>query len=172
MTSTKSIPTAHNTRVLAFDPGFERLGVAIVEKQSGKEILLYSDCIRTSKSLSFHERLYIVGATAVKLIEEYKPTAVALEEVYFSKNEKTAMKIAEVRGVLAYVARANHLPVYEYTPQEVKIAVTGYGKSDKTAVALMVPKLVQVSKQKRLDDELDAIAVGLTCLASVRNSLS
>jgi crossover junction endodeoxyribonuclease RuvC len=172
MTSTKSTPTAHNTRILAFDPGFERLGVAVVEKQHGKEILIHSECVRTSKSLSFHERLYIVGAAAEKLISDYQPTAVALEDVYFAKNEKTAMKIAEVRGALAYIAHAHHLPVHEYTPLQVKVAVTGYGKSDKTAVAAMVPRLVQISKQARLDDELDAIAVGLTCLASLRNPLS
>ncbi len=159
---------AHNHRVLAFDPGFERLGVAVVEKKDGKEIVVHSDCIRTSKSLSFHERLHIVGTAAENLIKEFTPTAVALEDVYFAKNAKTAMKIAEVRGVLAYISGQNELPVYEYTPLQVKVAVTGYGKSDKTAVAHMVLRLVQISKKKRIDDELDAIAVGLTCLASLR----
>ncbi len=159
---------AHNPRILAFDPGFERLGVAVVEKQNGKETLLYSACLRTSASLSFHERLHILGSGAEKLIQEFTPHAVALEDVYFAKNAKTAMKIAEVRGMLAYIASKHHLPVYQYTPLQVKVAITGYGKSDKAAVALMIPRLVQLPKRARLDDELDAIAVGLTCIASLR----
>jgi len=167
MTSTKSTQTQHK-RVLAFDPGFERLGVAVVERAGGKEVLVYSECVRTPKMLAFPERLRILGAAAEKLITEYAPTAVALEEVYFAKNEKTAMKVSEVRGMLAYIAAKNALTVHEYTPMQVKVAITGYGKSNKSAIAAMVPRLVTLPAKKRLDDELDAIAVGLTCLASVR----
>ncbi len=167
MTLTRSTPTLPK-RVLAFDPGFERLGVAVVERAGSKETLVYSECVRTSAKLSFPERLRELGAAAEKLIEEYSPHAVALEDVYFAKNEKTAMKVAEVRGMLAYLAAKNGLTIYEYTPMQVKVAITGYGKSDKSAVAAMVPRLVTLTPKKRLDDELDAIAVGLTCLASVR----
>ncbi len=159
---------ARNIRILAFDPGFERLGVAVVEKKNGKEVVVHSDCIRTAASLSFHERLHILGATAETLVTEFSPDAVALEDVYFAKNEKTAMKIAEVRGMLAYIASRNSLPIYEYTPLQVKVAVTGYGKSDKKAVTTMVGRLVELPQRKRVDDELDAIAIGLTCLASLR----
>ncbi len=155
-------------RVLAFDPGYERLGVAVLEKQRGKETLLYSDCIRTSAKPSFPERLKTLGAATQVLIEEFKPTAVALEEVYFEKNAKTAMQIAEVRGMLTYIAASHDLKIHQYTPLEVKVAITGYGRSDKAGIAAMVPRLVVLPAKKRLDDELDAIAVGLTCLASVR----
>jgi crossover junction endodeoxyribonuclease RuvC len=155
-------------RILAFDPGFERLGVAVLEKQGGKETLLYSDCIRTSAKLPFSQRLALLGAAAQVLIEEYKPTDAALEEVYFEKNAKTAMQVAEVRGMLTYIAASHGLKIHQYTPLEVKIAITGYGRSDKAGIAAMVPRLVALPAKKRLDDELDAIAVGLTCLASVR----
>jgi crossover junction endodeoxyribonuclease RuvC len=160
-------------RVLAFDPGYERLGVAVVEKQNGKEILIHSECVRTSATLTFPERLKLLGSAAEALIEAHAPTAISLEDVYFAKNEKTAMKIAEVRGMLTYIAAARGLPLYQYTPLQVKVAITGHGQSDKRAVAMMVSRLVvlpvlQASAPKRLDDELDAIAVGLTCLASVR----
>lgn len=155
-------------RVLAFDPGYERLGVAVVEKIHGKEVVLHSECVRTSASLSFNERLAILGAAAEALIKEHAPDALALEEIFFGKNAKTGVQIAEVRGMLTYVAKARGLPVYGYTPSEVKIAITGYGKSDKAAVALMLPRLVSLPARARLDDEMDAIAVGLTCLASVR----
>ena len=155
-------------RVLAFDPGYERLGVAVLEKEKGKEKLLYSACLRTPNSLSFPERLLELGTAAEALIGEWAPQAVALEEVFFEKNAKTAMQVSEVRGMLSYIAASKSLAVHHYTPSEVKVAVTGHGASDKRAVALMVGKLVAVPEGKRLDDELDAIAVGITCLASVR----
>jgi crossover junction endodeoxyribonuclease RuvC len=155
-------------KILAFDPGYERLGIAVLEKIGSKETLLYSECFRTKKELSFPERLRELGKKAEALIEEWKPEAVALEEVFFEKNAKTAMQVAEVRGALTYIAAAKNLAVHQYSPSEVKIAVTGSGASDKRSVALMVGKLVAVPPGKRLDDELDAIAVGITCLASVR----
>lgn len=155
-------------RVLAFDPGFERLGVALVEKQNGKEILLHSDCVRTSPSLPFAQRLSELGVAVEALIDLWQPGCVAIENVFFEKNAKTAMDVAAVRGMLLYIAARNGLPSHEFTPLQVKVAITGYGKSDKSAIAAMVPRLVSIQAKKRLDDEMDAIAVGLTCLASVR----
>lgn len=157
-------------RVLAFDPGFERLGVAVVEKLNGKEFLVHSECVRTLSTLPFAERLRELGNAAEGFIKKCKPGAVALEDLYFAKNAKTAMKVAEVRGMLVYLAASKGIPLYQYTPSEVKVAITGYGKSDKAAVAAMVARLVSLPSKKRLDDEVDAIAVGLTCLASVRLS--
>lgn len=156
-------------RILAFDPGFERLGVAVVEKTNGKEVLVHSECIRTKANLPFPERLSHIGAQVEILLATFAPTAVAIEEIYFGKNEKTGIGVAQVLGVLTYLASKAQLPVYMYTPLQVKVAVTGYGKSDKAGVALMVPRLVSLPADKRLDDEIDAIAVGLTCLASVRS---
>ena len=160
-------------RVLAFDPGFERLGVAILEKQKGnpstplraRETLLYSACIRTKAKLPFAQRLLQLGQEAEVLIKKWKPDAVALEDVYFAKNAKTALKVAEVRGMLSYLAAIHKLTLFEYTPLQVKVAVTGHGRSDKRAVAAMVPRLITLPRRVRLDDEIDAIAVGLTCLA-------
>ncbi len=155
-------------KVLAFDPGYERLGVAVVERVGSKETLLYSDCVRTPAKASFEDRLLMLGEAAEALIKAHSPARVALEEIFFQKNEKTATKIAEVKGLLTYIARKAGLPVYTYTPLEVKVAVTGYGKSDKEAVSMMVSRLVRLPEKKRLDDELDAIAIGLTCLAVAR----
>ena len=157
-------------RILAFDPGFERLGVAVVEKVNGKEVVVHSECIRTSAKNTFAERLAEIGEAVELLIHTWEPTATALENLFFENNAKTAMNVAAVRGMLVYIAASRSLAVYEYTPLQVKIAITGYGKSDKAAVAHMVSRLVSLSSRKRLDDEIDAIAVGLTCLASVRLS--
>ena len=171
--SAKSIPTRpkpKKIRCLAFDPGFERLGVAVLEKSGGKEELLYSDCVRTSATLSYSERLGVLGEAVEALIALWKPEMVATEQLFFEKNAKTAMGVAGVRGMLAYLAATHKLPLFEYTPLEVKVAVTGFGRSDKAAVGLMVKKLVDIPPKKRLDDELDAIAVGLTCLARERSA--
>lgn len=155
-------------RVLAFDPGYERLGVAVLQKEGGKEVLVYSDCVRTSAGMPFADRLAALGKEAKRLIKEFEPEAVAIEEIFFEKNAKTATQVAQVAGVLSFIASEAGLPLHAYTPLEVKVAVTGYGRGDKAAVAAMVPRLVVLPPGKRLDDELDAIAVGLTCLASAR----
>lgn len=165
-------------RILAFDPGYERLGVAVVEKDpsaGGKEKLLHSECVRTSAKLSFEKRLFEIGKAAEALIKTWRPAAVALEKVFFEKNAKTAMQVAEVCGVLAYIASTKGLVVHHYSPSEVKVAVTGHGASDKRAVNLMVRKILLAAGNPstklgagKLDDELDAIAVGITCLASLR----
>lgn len=155
-------------KILAFDPGFERLGVAVLERTAGRDTLVHSECLQTPKILSFAERLAALGTEVESLITAHTPDVVALESIFFEKNAKTAINVAAVRGVLAYIAAKRGLPLHEYTPLQVKVAVTGYGKSDKTAVAAMVPRLIALPERKRLDDEVDAIAVGLTCLATVR----
>lgn len=152
-------------RVLAFDPGYERLGVAVLEKDK----LLFSDCVHTSAKLSFPERLRALGEATEKLIQKWRPDAVALEDIYFEKNAKTAMQVARVAGMLVYIAAVHKLDIFQYTPLEVKVAITGHGRSDKTAISSMIPRLVRLPAHKRLDDEMDAIAIGLTCLASARN---
>lgn len=171
--SAKSIQTQRSsgiigTRVLAFDPGFERLGIAVLERESGKEKLLHSECVRTSAKLPFPQRLAELGVAVQAMIDLWQPNCVAIENVFFEKNAKTAMDVAAVRGMLLYISSSMGLVAYEYTPLQVKVAITGYGKSDKAAIAAMVPRLVTISQKKRLDDEMDAIAVGLTCLASVK----
>ncbi len=155
-------------RVLAFDPGYERLGIAVLEKEKGKERLLHSECVRTAKTLSFPERLAELGATAESLLKKWKPDCIAIENLYFENNAKTAMNVSAVRGMLLYIAASNSILAHEYTPLQVKVAVTGYGRSTKADIALMVPKLLALPPRTRLDDELDAIAVGITCLASLR----
>lgn len=158
-----------SVRVIAVDPGYDRLGVAVIErKQNGTEELLYSTCIETPRENGFPERLLSVGETFENVIETHVPNVFASETLFFTKNQKTALLVAETRGVLLYTARKHGLSVFEYTPLQIKIAVTGYGKSDKRQVTAMVKRLIEVAKPVTHDDEYDAIAVGLTCLASER----
>ncbi len=155
-------------RVLAIDPGYDRLGVAIMEKTDNKEILIHSECILTDKENSLMHRLLQLGKRIEELITEYKPTAVGIETIFFNKNQKTAIGVAQARGIIVYLAQRSGCEVYEFGPQEIKVAVTGYGSSDKTAVIAMVKRLVANVKDDALDDEYDAIAVGITCLAHYR----
>ncbi|HCB35617.1 MAG: crossover junction endodeoxyribonuclease RuvC [Candidatus Taylorbacteria bacterium RIFCSPHIGHO2_02_49_25] len=156
-------------RVLAIDPGYNRLGVAVLEKLPGqKEMLLYSACVQTAKELSHANRLLNIATAIRKVADEFKPEAVALETLFFTTNRKTAISVAEARGAILVEAARAQLPIHEYTPLQIKVAVTGYGKSDKRQVTQMIKKLIALPEKKRFDDEYDAIAVGLTCLASER----
>jgi crossover junction endodeoxyribonuclease RuvC len=162
-------PMASSFRIIGIDPGYDRCGFAVLEKSpSGKEKLLFSECFITSKTLPFLERLRLVGERFDSLITEYSPDIAGIEKLYFENNQKTAMAVSEVRGALLYLAATNKLPLYEYTPLQVKVAVTGYGKSDKKQVASMVTKLLTLTTPLRYDDEYDAIALALTASASVR----
>src|SRR4051812_7092523 len=107
-------------RVLAFDPGYERLGIAVIEKENGKEKLLHSTCVRTSASLEFPARLAELATAVDECISTWSPTAVAIEKIYFENNAKTAMQVAQVVGMLTQAANAAGLPVHQYTPLQVK----------------------------------------------------
>ena len=154
-------------KVLAIDPGYDRVGFAVLEKQPPRraETVHYSNCFVTVRSHAFVERLRAVGEEMERLINETEPDVCAIEKLYFSSNQKTAMAVSEARGVFLYVATQHALPVFEYTPLEIKSAVTGDGHSDKRQIIAMIPKLVVINKTIRHDDEYDAIAIGITCLA-------
>ena len=151
--------------ILGIDPGVERVGIAVLEKTTGKEILLYSDCFKTSSKLPHAERLALIGNEIAKIIKKWKPEVLAIEKLYFENNQKTAMVVAEARGVMLYEGKKAGLEIREYTPLEIKVAVTGYGKSDKHAVMAMVPRLIVLPPKKMIDDEMDAIAIALTGFA-------
>lgn len=158
-------------RILGIDPGFERIGIAVIErKPKEKDTLVYSACFKTKAVLPFHERLALIGGEIERMIKEYQPRALAIEKLYFTTNAKTVMGVAEARGVIVYSASRNNLDIFEYTPPQIKVAVTGFGKADKKMVATMVPKLIKISTKIKSDDELDAIAIALTCLACERFS--
>lgn len=152
-------------KVLAIDPGYDRLGVAVMEYRAGKECLLYSVCIMTDKQSPLSDRLVTVGQAIETILATYSPDTVAIETLFFNKNITTAIGVAQARGIIIYLAKQAGCALYEFGPQEIKVAVTGYGNSDKQAVYAMVTRLVAGVPIKAHDDEYDAIAVGITCLA-------
>lgn len=156
--------------IIAIDPGYERLGIAVIEKKdkSSKEILLHSECFKTSKDLPHEQRLFALGKRVREIIDLYHPTHLAIEDLYLNTNQKTAMLVAEAKGVIMYEASLAKIPITHFSPPQIKLAVCGNGKADKTAIIKMVPLLVQVEKTIVYDDEFDAIAVGLTFFAHNR----
>ncbi len=158
-------------KILAIDPGYERMGIAVLERSVGGEAhgidkMLDSHCFKTSTKLPFHDRLLLLGEEVGGWIEKWKPEAMAIEKLFFNTNQKTAMQVSEARGVMIYEAKRNGVPVFEYTPLQVKVAMTGDGRAEKRQVTLMVQKLVEAEKEIEYDDEYDAVAIGLTHLAS------
>lgn len=151
-------------RILAIDPGYDRLGIAVLEGNPSRPTLLWSDCVQPAKG-AVADRLACVSLAVSSAIEKYSPDALGIETLFFSINKKTALGVAEARGAILAAAGIAHIPVIECSPQQVKLAVTGYGGADKKAVAHMIPQLLSLPEKKRLDDELDAIAVGITALA-------
>lgn len=158
-------------KILSIDPGFERVGIAVIDHNNkNKDILIYSECFKTSAKLILSDRLNLIGQEIERVIKKYKPKALAIEKLYFTTNQKTVMGVSEARGVIIYCATSNKLKIFEYTPPQIKVAVTGYGKASKQMVMAMVPKLIKIDFPSNSDDEIDAIAVGLTCLAHERFS--
>ncbi|MCF7843965.1 crossover junction endodeoxyribonuclease RuvC [Candidatus Gracilibacteria bacterium] len=151
------------TRILGIDPGFDRLGVCILDKSGSKEELVHSQCITTSKKETFEVRLAEIGEELTKILKKYKPNELAIETLFFTTNQKTIIPVAEVRGICIYLSHINDVKIYEYSPPQIKLAITGYGKAKKEDVAHMIPKILgKQMKSGILDDEIDAIAIALT----------
>lgn len=157
-------------KILAIDPGFGRCGVAVLEGSGSLPQLTYSACIETAPKTAFASRLLTVATEVERLIEVYAPETIAIEEIYFTNNAKTAIQVAEIRGMLIYLAVSRGITIAEFNPLAVKIAITGYGKATKEQVTKMVEKLVAIKNPIQYDDEYDAIALGITALAESRHA--
>ena len=154
--------------ILSIDPGYERVGIAVlVKNERGVITIVHSECFKTLPSEEFVDRLVSIGTHVSEIIQKYKPTFFAIENLFMQNNQKTVMKVSEARGVLLYIAKVFKLSVYELTPLQIKSAVTGSGRSDKTSVQKMVKILLPEIKQKTkiIDDEYDALACGLAYFA-------
>src|SRR3990167_5479154 len=154
--------------ILGIDPGYDRVGIAILEKENGKENLIHSECFETDKKLIYQERLLLIGNKIGKIINKFKPKKLAIETLLFSKNTKTALRVAESRGVIIFEAAKKSLVISEYNPNSIKLTVTGYGKSDKKQMISMINRIFNIKQNMtarkaeiKYDDEYDAIAVAL-----------
>jgi crossover junction endodeoxyribonuclease RuvC len=159
-------------RVIAIDPGYDRCGIAILEKNNNsKEKLIHSYCEETDSKSLFTNRLFQVISKIEQMVLEYKPEYFIIEKVFFSNNKKTAMHIAEARGAMLYLAKRCGLKIKELHPNEIKTAVTGDGRSTKDQMIKMI-QLITGFKDKVKDDQYDAIAIGIAFLATYREGIT
>lgn len=150
-------------KILGIDPGFGRLGYALIEADRKNCRVLDCSCVETSPKLKYEKRLLLIADKIKNIIEKEKPEILAFEKIFFAENQKTALQIAEVRGILIYLAAASGIPYCEYTPLEIKMALTGYGKATKEQVQKMLKILLKLESLPKLDDASDALAAALTC---------
>jgi crossover junction endodeoxyribonuclease RuvC len=166
--------------IIGVDPGTATTGWGVIKKSGIKKRepkALDYGCITTSPNLSAGERLKKINLELSKLIKKYKPNVLAVENLYFFKNLKTAMPVSQTKGVILFTAAKHKIPVYEFTPLQIKMAITGYGRAEKKQVQKMIKTLLNLEenpkdKNKRKDDATDALGVALCCILQNRKIFS
>ena len=149
-------------RILGIDPGYATVGYGVVDIQGGRYHSVEHGAIVTRPEDDFPRRLEIIFDAAYSVMQKYRPQALSLEKLYFANNKTTAIGVAEARGVILLAARKAGVPVYEYTPMQVKQAVTGYGGAQKPQVQEMVRRLLCLQSVPKPDDTADALAMAIT----------
>lgn len=149
-------------RILGIDPGIGRTGWGVIEVESGKLKVESYGTIETPADMEIGERLSEVYDKINGLLDDYQPDAVGIEELFFNTNSKTAFVVGQARGVIMLAIAQRKLPLSIYTPLQVKIAVTGYGRAEKRQVAQMVKTLLKLDSIPKLDDTTDALAIAIT----------
>jgi len=155
-------------RVLGIDVGFAILGWSIVEKSGTKYNLIDYGVIETSKDEKIETRLQQVYVNLNEVIKNYKPEVSAVESLFFFKNQKTIINVGQVRGVILLALVNNNLEIFDYTPLQVKVSVTGYGRAEKSQVQKMVKIICGLNEIPKPDDAADAIAIGICHLNTVK----
>lgn len=153
-------------KILGIDPGIGRCGWAVVEAQNSALKANEYGCIETSSKTQVEKRLEEVYSQISKIIKVHKPEVLAIEELFFGANSKTAFIVGEARGVILLAAAQNNLEIAVYTPLQVKIALTGYGRAEKVQIGQMVKILLKLKEVPKPDDTADALAVALTHASS------
>lgn len=157
-----------NERILGVDPGFGRIGWGVIELRKGKWVGISYGCIETNKKADFVDRLQELNLDLAKIIKKYEPDYSAVEELFFYTNVKTAIKVGQARGVILLTLKQANVPVYEFTPLQIKQSITGYGRAEKGQLQRMVKMMLGVKKPITPDDAADALAVALTCSTGLK----
>lgn len=155
-------------RIIGIDPGTGILGFGVIEVSGKKVQLVDAGVIRTPVKEDDAVRLEIIYHELTDIIVGSKPDVISVEKLFFSRNVTTAMTVSQARGVVLLVARLNSLPIYEYTPMQIKQSVTGYGKADKKQMQEMVRVLLNLKEAPKPDDAADALAAALTHASASR----
>ncbi len=155
--------------ILGIDPGLAIVGYGVIEYKSPKFSTLAHGAILTPAHTKVEDRLIEIYNRLNDIIALYKPDAVAVEELFFNTNQKTVISVAEARGCILLCCKMNNIPIFEYTPLQVKQSVVGYGRADKKQVIHMVKLLLKLESAPKLDDTCDALAIAI-CHANCSNS--
>lgn len=148
-------------RIMGIDPGYAIVGYGVVDYNSCRFAPVVYGVITTPADMDFECRLELIYDKLAYLIEKTKPDAIAVEQLYFTSNQKTAIAVGQARGVILLCARKHNLPIYEYTPLQVKQSVVGYGKAIKTQVMEMTRRLLSLKEIPKPDDAADALAIAI-----------
>lgn len=148
--------------ILGIDPGYAIVGWGLIEHRNNSFKPLCYGAVTTEADMDFNMRLRVIYDDVCEIIDRFKPEAVAIEKLYFTTNQKTAIMVAEARGVILLAAKQRNLPIFEYTPLQVKTAVTGYGKAKKPQVMEMTRRLLKLPEVPKPDDTADALAIAIT----------
>ena len=154
-------------KILGIDPGIGIVGYSLIEFDGKTPVLTHSGSIQTSKNKSEPSRLLEIWEDINTIIEKYKPDCSAIEKLFFFRNQTTVMPVAHARGVILTALEKFNVPIYEYTPMEVKQVLTGYGRADKKEVEQMVKLSLGVETLPKLDDTVDSIAIAICHTRSV-----
>lgn len=157
-------------RILGIDPGYAIVGYGVLDYRSNHFGIVDFGAITTSAGMDFGRRLEIIYDEMQVLIKKTKPEAMAIEKLFYNTNAKTVIDVGQARGVLLLAAQKNHLPVYEYTPLQVKQSVVGYGRAEKKQVQEMTRIMLHLDKVPKPDDTADALAMAI-CHAHTSGSL-
>ena len=158
-------------RILGIDPGTAIVGYSILDYKENKMKLIDYGCIYTDKNLLMEDRLCEIFQQLEDIILKYSPEYMAVEELFFFKNNKTVISVGQARGVILLAGKRNKLQIESYTPLQIKMGITGYGKAEKKQIQLMVKKILNMKEIPKPDDAADAIAVAITHINSLTNSL-
>lgn len=148
-------------RILGIDPGYAIVGWGVIEYERGRFTPVDFGAVTTPAGMPFGDRLQLIYEGIAQVIEAHRPAVLAIEKLYFQTNKTTAIEVAQARGVILLAAAQQHLPVFEYTPMQVKCAVTGYGQAQKPQVMEMTRRLLRLTKVPKPDDTADALAVAI-----------
>lgn len=153
--------------ILGIDPGTASVGFGLIKMNRGLELVDYG-CIHTTTRLKTEERLAKIYQEVFQLIKKYKPSAVAVEDLFFFKNQKTVIKVSQARGVILLAIARSKTRLLEFTPLQVKQAVACYGRADKKQVQQMVQAILNLKKIPKPDDAADALAIAICCANTIK----
>lgn len=157
-------------RILSIDPGYAIVGFSIIDaniKDKSADLVVYGTI--STQIDRFEKRIGEIGDSFLSICEKYNPNEIAIEQLFFIRNITTAIHVAEIRGAIIYLCEKKNLPVFNYTPLEIKLAVTSYGKASKRQVQNMVKRIFNLESTPKSDDAADAIACGITHLIKKYN---